>query len=398
MKKRYFIVARHEFVTQLRRKSFLFLAFVFPLLIMGINLLMTSWLSNRDEETGTLGQIGVVDLSGILAGEMEMPDEYQLFIDEETAVSALLSDEIGAYFVIPADYVAVGTVEGYSKTAVSGGIERQLSDTIEANLLAGMEPHRATRLRDPAAVTMRTIDGRREFNEETGFAMIMAPIIFAIVFGMSLNMTSSFMVQSVAEEKETRMVEMMITSITPTEMLMGKLMGMTALGGLQMLSWVAAAGVAAIVRADLLDTLAALELPRFFLLTAVFYLIFGYILYGGLLSAIGAAADSIQEAQSLSAIFSLAALSPVFFIFLFLKDPNGLWPMVLSFVPFTASTSMIMRLSLTDVPAWQMGLSMLLLVVTTAVVVRLSAWAFQIGMLMTGKSLLKSLIRRGKHE
>jgi len=391
MKKRYFIVARHEFTTQLRRKSFLFMAFVFPLLMVGINIFTTSWISKKEEETGTLGQIGVVDLSGVLVNEAEKPAEYVQFADEETAVSALLSDEIGAYFVLPADYVAMGTVEGYSKTAVSSGIERQLATYIEANLLADTDPHRAARLRDPAAVTMSTLDGRREFNEETGMAMVMAPIIFAMIFGMSINMTSSFMMQNVVEEKETRMVEMMITSITPTEMLTGKLLGMAAIGGLQILSWVVTAGVVAIVRADLLDTIAALQFPKLFLLTAVFYLILGYILYGGLLSGVGASADSMQEAQSLAVVFSIAALSPLFFIITFLKDPNGVWPTVLSIVPFTASTSMVMRLSLTDVPAWQVGVSMLLLVGTTVFVVWLSAWIFRVGMLMTGKSLLKSV-------
>jgi len=391
MKKRYFIVARHEFTTQLRRKSFLFLAFVFPLLMVGFNFLTTSWLVNKEEETGTLGQIGIVDLAGVLANEIERPDEYVPFVDEKTAVSALMSDEIGAYFVLLADYVQTGVIAGYSKTAVSNGIERQFSAYIEANLLSDTEPHHAVRLRNPAAVTMSTLDGRRVFNEETGMAMVMAPIIFAMIFGLSINMTSSFMMQNVVEEKETRMVEMMITSITPTEMLTGKLLGMAAIGGLQMLSWAVTAGIVAIVRADLLDTLAALQFPKLFLLTAVFYLLLGYILYGGLLSGVGASADSMQEAQSLAAVFSIAALSPLFFIITFLRDPNGLWPTVLSIVPFTASTSMVMRLSLTEVPAWQLGISMLLLAGTTVFIIWLSAWVFRVGMLMTGKSLLKSV-------
>lgn len=399
MKKRHFIVARHEFVTQLRRKSFLFMAFAFPLLMVGVNIFTTSWLTKQGEETGTLGLIGVVDLSGVLAHEVEIPDEYVPFVDEETAVSALLADEIGAYFVLPADYVQVGTVAGYSKTAVPSGIERQLSAYIEANLLADTELHRATRLRDPAVVTMSTLDGRREFNEETGMAMVMAPIIFAMIFGMSINMTSSFMMQNVVEEKETRMVEMMITSITPTEMLTGKLLGMAAIGGLQILSWVATAGIVAIVRADLLDTVAALQFPKLFVLTAVFYLILGYVLYGGLLSGVGASSDSMQEAQSLAAVFSIAALSPLFFIITFLRDPNGLWPTVLSIIPFTASTSMVMRLSLTDVPAWQVAVSMVALAGSTVFIIWLSAWVFRVGMLMTGKSLfqtvgLKRLLRR----
>ena len=399
MKKRYFIVARHEFVTQLRRKSFLFMAFVFPLLMVGINLFSTSWLSRQEEETGTLGQVGVVDLAGVLVHEVEKPSEYVSFLDEETAVSALLADEIGAYFVLPADYVTMGTVEAYSKTAVPNGIERQLSDYIEANLLADTDPQRAARLRDPAIMTMSTLDGRREFNEETGMAMVMAPILFAMIFGLSINMTSSFMMQNVVEEKETRMVEMMITSITPTEMLTGKLMGMAAIGGLQMLSWAVTAGVVAIVRADLLDMVAALQFPKLFVLTAVFYLMLGYILYGGLLSGIGASSDSIQEAQSLGGLFTLVALSPIFFIITFLKDANGLWPTMLSMFPFTASTSMVMRLSLTTVPAWQVVVSMLSLAGSTIFIVWLSAWVFRVGMLTTGKSLfetvgLKRILRR----
>lgn len=399
--KRYWIVARHELITQLRRRSFVFFAFIFPFLMVGAEIGLGYMMARQAEETGTLGKIGYVDQAGILEPALEKPEEFQAYPDEPGAEAALAAGEIGAYFVIPPDYMLNGTVSAYTYQAIPDGIERQLRAFIRTNLLADRDPLEAERLQSPAEITMTTLDGSRTVDEKTGIALIFAPIVFVLVFAMSITMTSSFMMQNVAEEKETRMVELMMTSITPLEMLWGKILGLGALGLMQITVWAAAGGTIFVLSRNAGEMLAALGLPAWILVVGVLYLLLGFLLYGSLMSGIGASSSSAQEAQSISTIFSLLAMSPMFFFISYLRDPNGPIPVVLSLFPFTAPTAMMMRIALGQVPAWQIILSFLLLVGASALVVWLASWIFRVGLLMVGKRLkfrtLLQMIRQGSN-
>ncbi|MEW5987506.1 MAG: ABC transporter permease [Chloroflexota bacterium] len=393
--KRYIVVARHELVTHSRRKSFLFMLIVFPLLMAGL-----SWLSGyvavrQEEETGTLGQVGYVDLAGVLKPGLARPPEFQPYPDVASAATALTGGQIGAYFVLAADYLTSGRVDAYSHKAIPGGIENQFEEFIRANLLAGRTPEVAARLQEPANVTLATLDGRRTVNEESAMALILTPLLFALLLSLSIGMTSGYMMQNVVEEKETRMVEMMMTSIQPVELLWGKIIGLGALGLLQIGCWLAAALIIVSWRPDVRQMLEAISLPADLLALAVLYTLLGYVLYGSLLAGIGASSSSLQEAQSIAGIVTFVAIVPLLVLPTFLENPNGEWPTFLSLLPLTASTAMVIRLALGQVPAWQVALSVGLLGGSVAAVVWLAAWAFRVGLLLTGQRLpARAIFRR----
>ncbi len=392
--KRYWIVAKHELTTQLRRRSFLFFAFVFPLLMIGVDISIGYLAAQEAQETGTLGNIGYVDLSGVLEPELYRPPEFVAYPDEPSAQEGLAQREIGAYFVLPADYLSSGMVAAYTYQSIPGGIEAQLKDYIRANLLADRDPMEAERLQNPAEISMATLDGSRVLNQDSVMALIFTPIVFALVFGMSITMTSNYLMLNVAEEKETRMVELMMTSVTPLEMLWGKILGLGILGLMQMAVWAAAGGAIILLSKGAAEVLASIALPGWLFWVAILFLLLGYLLYGSLLAGIGASSSSAQEAQSIAAVFTLLAISPMFAFLSLLKDPNGPIPTALSLVPLTAPTAMMMRVSLGVVPAWQIILSLVLLAATGAATVWLAAWIFRVGLLMTGKRLrLLTLLR-----
>lgn len=385
--KRYWIVAQHEFVTQLRRRTFLFMVFVFPLLIAGLSIFTGSLSVRQEEQTGTLGRIGIVDLSGVLAAERERPSEYVAFPDEAAAAEALEEAEIGAYFVLPADYLASGVVQAFAYQPIPGGIENQLREYLTVNVLAHHTPLEVERLRNPAEISMATLDGRVKVDEKTGMILILTPIVFAVLFILSIGMTSSFMMESVVEEKETRMVEMITTSITPLELMWGKIMGLGALGLFQILVWVLVGGGVAVVRQDIAQTFIDANYPTGLLMLAFVYLLLGYLLFGSLLSGIGASSSSMQEAQPIAGIFSMIAVLPLFFLSQFLVNSNGPLPTFLSLLPFTAPTAMLLRLVMGQVPWWQLAASFGLLVGTIVLIIWLAAWVFRVGLLMTGQRL-----------
>ena len=118
-------VARREFLFNVKRRSFLFTAFGLPLLIIGAQFAIGFFVEQQSRTTGTLGHIGYVDLTPdqILKLAVGKPDEFQTFADQKTAQAALIADEIGAYFVVPADYVAQGVVHAYGIRDIPRGIE-----------------------------------------------------------------------------------------------------------------------------------------------------------------------------------------------------------------------------------------------------------------------------------
>lgn len=394
---RYWLVARHELTTQLRRRSFLFFAFVFPVLIIGSSFGLTYLMADREQKTGTLGPIGYVDQVGLLAPSLERPPEFRSYPDPAAAAAALAAGEIGAYFVLPPDYLTTGRVDAYTYQSIPGGIKGQFRDFVRANLLADRDPLIAERLRAPVNLTMSTLDTSRTLSEESAFGLIMTPVIFALVFSMSIAMTSSFLMENVAEEKESRMVELMLTSITPLQMLWGKILGLGVLGLIQVTVWALAGGVVFLVSQT--DMLPPIELPLSLLVLAVPYLALGYLLYGSMLAGIGASSSSIQEAQTISSVFTILAMSPIFAFISFLQNANAALPVALSLIPFTSPMAMLMRITLGSVPAWQIALSLALLAAGAALVIWLAAWVFRVGLLMTGQRLgpktLFQLIRRG---
>lgn len=385
--KRFWVVAQHEFVTQIRRRSFLFMIFVFPLLIAGLSIFTGFLTTKQEEQTGTLGHIGIVDLSGVLAEEKERPQEYISFPNQYEAAEALENEEIGAYFVLSADYWSSGAVQAFSGKPIPNGIRSQFLLYLEENLLAHRSPAEVARLRNPAEISLATLDGRILVDEQTGMVMILTPVVFAVLFTMSISITSTYMMENVVEEKETRMVEMITTSITPLELLWGKILGLGALGLFQITTWVVVGGVVFVVREDLAKMLREIDYPAWLLAVAILYLILGYVLFGSLMSGIGASSSSMQEAQPLAGLFSIVAVLPLFFLSQFLENSNGALPVFLSFLPFTAPTAMMLRLVLGHVAWWQVGLSLGFLAASVALVIWLAAWIFSIGLLMTGQRL-----------
>jgi ABC-2 type transport system permease protein len=391
---RILLIARREFLTNVKRRSFLFSVFGLPLLIIATQFVVGYFVETQSETTGTLGQIGYVDLTRgeILSLAQDKPDEFQAYVDEEAAHSALLAGEIGAYFVVPLDYLEQGIVHAYAIQDVPRGIEGQMTAFLTDNLLTGWPPERALRLQDPLNLSLATLDGEKEISQESSIGAILVPIIFAMLFVMSVFTTSGFLMQGVVEEKENRLVEILVTSITPVQMLWGKILGLGALGLLQVIVWAAGSGLALSQGSNLFSGLQNVSIPSTLLTWGPIYLLLGYLLYGALLAGIGASVTSMQEGQQISGIVSFVAVAPMIGAAAFLSNANGPFPVATSLFPLTAPVAMMMRLPFADIPLWQTGLSVLLLALTTLLIVWIAAQVFRIGLLMYGKRLdLRSL-------
>jgi ABC-2 type transport system permease protein len=387
---RILFVAKREFVTNIKRRGFLFTAFGIPVLIIAAQFAVAYFVQTQSEKTGGLGEIGYVDLTSdqVLATAENKPAEFRAFDQQDAAQAALIAGEIGAFFLIPPDYLTHGVVHAYAIRDIPRGIEEQLSSFLEDNLLADWPAQRANRLKHPGHLTFATLDNQKEVqSDESIVAAIVVPIIFAVLLMMSIFTTSGFMLQGVVEEKENRLVEILVTSITPAQILWGKILGLGALGLLQIGIWAAVGALLLTQGAGLWSGVGDITIARPLLAWGAIYLLLGYVLFGALLAGIGAAVTSMQEGQQIAGIFSIIAAVPLLLSVTFFRNANGLIPIALSLFPFTAPVAMVMRLPFASVPLWQLATSLLLLVLATILIVWIAAQVFRVGLLMYGKRL-----------
>lgn len=395
------LIARREYLYNFRRRSFLLTAFGVPAFSLLMTFIIINLAGDTFTATGQLGTIGYVDEAGLLVDAVEQPAEYTAFETEDAAHQALLAGEIGAYFVVPENFLQLGTVDAFAEANVPEGIQDQFTEFLETNLIAFAPVEvPVDRLLDPMNVKMVDIATGDVLEGEDAFiARFMTPFVFAFIFLMAVNTTSQFLMSGVVEEKENRMMEILITSVKPLEMLWGKVLGLGALGLTQVALW-GVAGILFLQTPGNSDIAELVRIPADFVIISLVYLLLGYFLFASILAGVGASVTAEQEGRQFSALITLPSVLPFMLMITFIQDPNGAVPVLLSLFPLTAPVSMIMRLPLTTVPAWQLGLSLGLMVVSVVVVMRLAATVFRIGLLMYGKRLslraIVAAVRQGR--
>jgi ABC-2 type transport system permease protein len=221
-----------------------------------------------------------------------------------------------------------------------------------------------------------------------GFAAALL-LAFAIING------GSWLVQAVAEEKENRTVEVVLTSVQPTQLMAGKLLGLGVVALVQLAIWFVLSGGALGAAVAVGVSLAAGVSPGL-LLWAVLFFVLGFAFYGALMTAFGALGATVRESSQIAGFMTIPMLIPLYFFFfgVFEDQPNGIAAQVLSYLPFTAPVTMVLRLGAGVVPLWQILLSIMLLVLSVAGAIWLSARVFRASTLLTGtKPSLRALLR-----
>ncbi len=378
------LVARREFLTNLRRPAFLISAFGAPLLSVGLMLLVFNLMASG---TGgdSLGAVGFVDLSGVLAAEAAQPENFIRLDDEAAAQAALADGTVGAYFVVGAGYMSSGAVRLYSPSRVPESV----TDAIDAFLLANVRYQHGDqavfeRISSPVDMVVRLQDSGRTLTSDAVGGLILVPTLFALVFFLSIQTTGGYLMSGVVEEKANRVIEILVTSITPLQLLAGKVIGLGLLGLLQMLVWIVA-GVIFVNFGSNIEFLRGVSIPLDLIAVTLLYFFLSYFMYAGLLGTIGAVSNTEQESRQLSGVITLVAVVPFFFVTIFMFNPNSPLVIALTLIPFTAPLTVILRMSLSTVPAWQFIASVLILLVTMVLTVWGGARIFRWSLLMYGK-------------
>lgn len=398
----------YELKRNFRRKGFLFMTFGIPIiavvLLIGYRAINDANARNQaenpppddvavQEEDGPtfdgVKQAGYIDLSGMFADPGDTADFLTPYPDEAAAKAALDAGEIDVYYIIAADYLETGdvtlVVPRFSLNLATSAPIRQL---ILSHLAAEMNPDLFVRLLNPISLQQinlqRDATGQTQTNFGTDFVVV---YLFAIVLMLGVFTTNGYLMQTVIEEKETRLIEILISSMQPTALLAGKILALGVLGIMQIAVWLVGILLLAQVAAGstALGAIAALSLEPGQILVLVLYFIFGYLFFAGAYGMVSAISNSMQEGPQYAVIFTLPAVIPLYFISLFTTTPDAPLVVGLSLFPITSPLAMVMRVTITTVPAWQIILSLVLLAIFDVLLIWMAGRLFRVQTLLAGK-------------
>ena len=424
MKSPILLIIQREFITRVRKKTFLLMTLLAPLLLAAV-MIVPGLLASMPEDDKS---IIVLDEPSILAPEKGTsqfsleylnPNEFDL----ETGKKILRESDKDALLYIPSgngwdpDFIK-NNILLFGKEDIGIDlqrfVERQLEEKINQQKLIrqGVDPDVVAQTK--TKVTIRSFTMGEEGNEETsatplkmGLGYIAGILIYFFIFFYAVQV-----MRGVIEEKTSRIVEVIISSVRPRQLMMGKILGIGLVGVVQFLIWVILSGtIYAVVSTFIYPEIFAQQVPAgpgspdlstvdqtnlFSMLNSinfpvvlsgfVFYFFGGYFLYSALFAALGSAID--QEADSQQ--FMLPVTAPMIIAITtamnVIQDPNGPLAFWMSMIPLTSPISMMIRLPF-GVPIWQIGLSALILVGTFFGVVALAGKIYRVGILMYGKKV-----------
>jgi ABC-2 type transport system permease protein len=402
------LVLKNELITVIRRRSFILTLILLPLAGF-IIMLVVSGLSKNATATGQKDPVsemfmpsanqaleGYVDLSGVIKQVPETDANHlKAFSDEISAKQALGRNEITAYYIIPANYLKTGEVIYVRPDFNPLGAVNQtdaITNTLNYNLV-GYNQDLVYRLQNPMSVTDRYLSSQPQRDPNNALTF-MLPYIVTFMFYMLILSSASLMLSSVATEKENRVMEVMMTSVTPTQMLTGKIVALGLAGLLQTIVWSGAGLLMLRLSGSMFEVPVTFQIPSSVLIWGVIFFILGFAFYGSLMGGVGALVPNLREASQATTIIVIPLLIPLMLISVLANDPNGALAVFLSLFPLTAPVAMMARLSATIVPLWQIGLAVLLLAATVVFTVRSSASAFRAQNLLSGQAFSLKLFFR----
>lgn len=385
------IIARHEFLVTTRRVWFLVAAFLLPVFFAAVGggmTLVARGVEREASEARTL-DLGVLDQWG---GLTLPPRGFRILrlAGEEEGKIGLRERKIGAFIVVPPDYLKTGSVRVVTmrrptlltaqRPLLPTGLEGWLVD----NVLREVDHDRVARAKSPLHAEQVFLDPNGQVSKEDPEEAVkrsLTAYAFFLLMLTAIFTSSAYLLQGLAEEKEHRVMEMVLSSVTPDALMVGKLLGLGAAGLLQVAIWVVMGIVGLLVFAVQL----ALA-PQAFLLCLVYFLL-GYLLFGSLMLGFGALGTTLRESQQMASIWTFLGASPAFILIALIESPQGTVSRIFSFIPFTAPTTMMFRATVDPkgTPILDVVFSLLVLAASTALALWGSARLFRAGLLLYGK-------------
>ena len=402
------LIIQREYTTLVARKSFIVITLLIPFLFVAIGavpVLISEW-----NNSGSAEAVTVIDETGRLAGVIPDTESFRFIpLKGEAGSTDVKSffDQAGnsmsALVVIPANVLDSAKVNIYSKSTVNmalvSHVTESLNDTLTAVKIASMGVPNLDKMVKEAQVdidvnSVKLSDDGTESEASTTAAMVLGMVLAFITYMFVLTYGAMIM-NSVIEEKTNRIVEVIVSSCKPFQLMMGKIIGVALVGLTQFLIWailisVAVGGLGISFANDPMSDLAvvfnaiqSVNLVSIFTCFVVYFL-GGYLLYASLFAGFGSAVDQASDASQFTSPIIIVMVVALYAGIGCMENPNGSMAMWCSMIPFTSPIVMMVRLPY-DVPFWQIAVSVALLYGTAFGLVWVSSRIYRIGILRYGK-------------
>lgn len=437
------LILKREYLTRVKKKSFIIMTLLVPLMMAALTVLPTYLAMMDDKEERT---IAVYDPTGLILNRLESNEYTKFHYIPEQEYQALKKDfKSGKYYAvlhIPMNILTISRAEMFSDKQVTFDIKNMVTRRIE-NLIEGekrkqvideigvpdLEKKLASTKTDIKVETIKIGDEGEAVKSSTEVAMAIGYIAGFIIY-MFVFIYGTMVMRGVMEEKSNRIVEVIISSVKPFQLLFGKVIGIGLVGLTQIGIWVVltvmiATGATAIIGSNSAETVAQaqnimaqqsvnpmaqtavaepnvvlevigmvgnLNIPLI-IFSLFFYFICGFILYASLMGAIGSAVDSDEDAQQLMLPVTMPLIFSIIILFAVAKNPEGPLAFWASMIPLTSPVTMMVRIPF-GIPAWEIVLSMVILLATIFGTIWMAGKIYRTGILMYGKKVnLKEIVK-----
>ena len=387
------IVFSEELRRHIKRRVWLIMTGLVPVILLILLIVVPVIRSLTDDDDDEPNPIGYVDLSGELS-EADFPNLTR-FDTREGGVDAIVAGDIEDLFILPTDFLESGDAEWLSqRSGIFAGGERAIRNRFATFLTVSLIAERL----DPGLLE-RVItgadyvrvhvgeDGSVSPDDDDGLNQFAAPLIITILLMMSIFIGSGALLESVSEEKENRMVDVLLTSVSPLSLMAGKILALGTTTLVQSIVWIASIAIIGPQIIDQIPNAAELEIEPLTLAYVSLFFIAGYFLFSVILAGIGSATSSAKEAGPITAMVLIPAGIPLWFVSVILGAPDGGVARVLSFIPITAPTTMMLRIGSGDVSNAEILASLALTALAGAVMLFVSARIFRAGLLLYGQRM-----------
>ena len=419
------IIIQREFNERVRKKSFIITTILMPVLMI---VLMIAPALIMEYSRGEQKTIAVIDDSGLVAPQLQSNEELRFEPTDLSTEEARrsLTDRFGVLYIgsdileNPSDVKLYANAS--SSLSIESNITGQIEDILEAEKLKAYHIDNLQQILDEVKTTVTLQTFRNDKSQEaesqaqSSTVATAAGYILGFVLYMFLLIYGSMVMQSVIEEKNNRVLEVMVSSVRPFDLMMGKILGVAAVAVVQVVIWgvlivgvgsfvlpqlmpaEAMAGVEAVRQGmpaaategmdpEMLQALAAVTDLGYVVKIFVCLLLFvfgGYLLYSAMFAAVGSAVDNVQDASQLQMPITLPIILALLMMLAVIKDPNSSLAFWFSIIPFTSPVVMMARIPY-DIPLWEIVLSLVVLYASFVAMVWFAGKIYRVGIFMYGK-------------
>jgi len=388
---KFWLVFRNEYLRHVLRRRFIFALLSMPLffgLMVGIGILAV-W-ADYDARP-----VAYVDLSGFFKDAKPVPSksdslfppiEIKAFSSVAEAKNELEAHKIQAYFVIGAGYLDNGMVDVTSQDTIKDTTRQDFQSFLRYNLLASQPTQIAERVLNGPEIVIQSLNTNRRMagNE---IINILLPLVSGLLFIVVVNTSGSYLVQALDEEKENRTMEIVITSVSDQQLMAGKVVGNLSVGLTELIVWLIFGFLGFAIARRYLPGAQDLNVNLDYIALMVITLLPAFVMVAGLMGAIGSTTSNSREAQQWAGLFTLPIVVPFWLIVPLMESPNSPLAVGMSMFPLTAPVTLPLRAAFTEVPAWQIIVSLAILVLCAGGSLWLAGRTFRLGMLRYGKRL-----------